>query len=108
MDEKLKEFQDRLDFIEFKQGLLFFKQPQHKASPLYEISSLEYIQLKNLLKIYEEKIENDEKINLEDYEFEIYKICPQVKKYSDSAKLISKVILKPWNYERLYYLAERR
>ena len=81
MDEKLKEFQDRLDFIEFKQGLLFFKQPQHKASPLYEISSLEYKQLKNLLKIYEEKIENDKKINLEDYEFEIYKICPQVKKY---------------------------
>ena len=102
MDEKLKEFQDRLNFIEFKQGLLFFKQPQHKVSLLYEISSLEYSQLKNCISKYEEKIENDEKINLEDYEFEIYKICPQIKKYSDSAKLISRVILKPWNYERLY------
>ena len=106
MDEKLKELQDRLDFIEFRQGLLFFKQPLHKASILYEISALEYNQLKSLIKAYEEKIINDEKINLEDYEFEIYKICPQVKKYPDAAKLISRVILKPWNYERLYYFVD--
>jgi len=106
VDNKLYELQDRLDFIEFKQGLLFFKQPQHKGSLLYEISIIEYDQLKNIIKVYEEKIENDEKINLEDYEFEIYKICPQIKKYPAAAKLISRVILKPWNYERLYYTFE--
>lgn len=106
MNENLKELQEKLDFIEFRQGLLFFKLPQHKADLLYEISLLEYKQLKNLIFIYEEKIKNDEKINIEDYEFEIYKICPQIKKYPTAAKLISKVILKPWNFERLYSILD--
>ncbi len=47
---------DKIAFLEFKQNILFLKQPQHKASIFAELTLDIFLQIRELTNLVEEKI----------------------------------------------------
>lgn len=95
-------FNDRLDFIEFKQKVLFFKQPNHKAVEFANLSLSEFILIRNFVSDYEKYILDNEYINLKDFELKLFKVCPSIKTYPSAAILVAKILMSKVNYDILF------
>lgn len=95
-------FNDRLDFIEFKQKVLFFKQPNHKAVEFANLSLSEFILIRNFVYDYEKCILNNEYIDLKDFELKLFKVCPSIKTYPSAASLVAKILMSKVNYDILF------
>ena len=47
MDDNNNNLLDRLDFLEFKQNLIFLKPPQHSAQIFYELSLEDFLNIRD-------------------------------------------------------------
>ena len=56
MDDNNNNLLDRLDFLEFKQNLIFLKPPQHSAQIFYELSLEDFLNIRDFTNEY--KIKN--------------------------------------------------
>lgn len=93
---------DRLDFIEFKQKLLFFKQPNHKAAEFANLSIMQFLDIKKFVYEFENYILDGNSVNLKDFEVSLFKVCPSVKTYPNAANLIAKILMNRENYDVLF------
>ena len=70
----IQQLRDRIDFIEFKQNILFLKPPHHKAPVFAQLSLDEFIKIRELTYMYSYRIENNERLTISDYEKELLKM----------------------------------
>lgn len=101
MSENIKNFVDRLDFIEFKQNIIFLKPPQHSTQLFYEITLEDFLKIRDFTKEYSLKIENEELVSLSDFEKKLIDIWQPAKSYPLSSSLIARVLMGKNLYARL-------
>lgn len=78
-NEQYTEIMKRLDFIEFRQQLLFDDDDLSRLLFEYKITHDQYQQIMDLMQHYREKIEQGESVSSAKYETEIYNIVPEHK-----------------------------
>ncbi|MGL4796975.1 MAG: hypothetical protein ACRC1Y_03000 [Paraclostridium sp.] len=93
---------DRLDFIEFKQNLLFFKQPNHKATEFANLSIGQFLLIRDFVCDFETDIIDNSYGNLKDFELKLLNICPSIKTYPNAASLVAKILMDQDNYDILF------
>ena len=71
-----KKTNERLDYIEFRQQLLFNNGSVDRVLFEYEITEKEYKKIMDLMDKFRTKIESGEKLSHEEFESNIYKIVP--------------------------------
>lgn len=101
MGENIKNLVDRLDFIEFKQNIIFLKPPQHSTQLFYELALEDFLKIRDFTREYSLKIENEELVSLIDFEKKLIDIWPPAKSYPLSASLISRILMGKNLYARL-------
>lgn len=100
MSSYVKIIYDKLDFLEFRQNILYLKLPQHKADIFLDMTIEEFIKIRDFTKEFEEKV-NLENYNLNYYENKIKKLWPTSKSFPMSSSLIAKSLMKKENYNKL-------
>lgn len=101
MDEKNKNLIDRLDFIEFKQNIIFLKPPQHSTQLFYELTLEDFLKIRDFTKEYSLKIEHGEFVSLNNFEKGLIGIWQPAKSYPLSASLIARVLIEKDLYSKL-------
>ena len=101
MDEINKNLLDRLDFIEFKQNIIFLKPPQHSTQLFYELTLEYFLKIRDFTNSYIIKVQNNENTSLSDCEKKLIDIWPPVKSYPLSAALIAKILMGSALYNKL-------
>lgn len=102
MSPYVQDIQDRLDFIEFKQNILFHKLPNHKADVFTKINIEEFLQIRELTINFEKDIIRNKNKTKKDYEKELFEICPKIKPFPSSSKLVAKSIMNEENFKILF------
>lgn len=92
---------DRLDFIEFKQNLLFLKPPQHSTQLFYELTLEDFLKIRDFTNRYIVRIENSENTSLSDFEKQLIDIWKPAKSYPLSASLFAKILMGNSLYSKL-------
>lgn len=103
MDENNRNLVDRLDFIEFKQNIIFLKPPQHSTQLFYDLTLEDFLKIRNFTKEYLLRVENDEVFSLNDFEKKLIDIWPSAKTYPLSASLIARVLMGKNLYSKLTF-----
>lgn len=98
----IQQLRDRIDFIEFKQNILFLKPPHLKASVFAQLSLDEFIKIRELTYMYSYRIENNERLTISDYEKELLKICSPLRSYPSYSTLIAKAIMNEDTFNKLF------
>ena len=101
MDVNNKNLFDQLDFLEFRQNIIFLKPPQHSTQLFYELTLEDYLRIRDFTKSYIIKIENKENTSLNDFEKKLIDIWPPAKSYPLSATLIAKILFGKNLYNKL-------
>lgn len=101
MDVNNKNLFDQLDFLEFRQNIIFLKPPQHSTQLFYELTLEDYLRIRDFTKSYIIKIENKENTSLNDFEKKLINIWPPAKSYPLSASLIAKILMGNDLYSKL-------
>ena len=101
MSENIKNLVDRLDFIEFKQSIIFLKPPQHSTQLFYELTLEDFLKIRDFTKEYSLKIENEGLVSLSDFEKKLIDIWQPAKSYPLSSSLIARVLMEKNLYARL-------
>lgn len=101
MDENNKNLVNRLDFIEFKQNIIFLKPPQHSTQLFYDLTLEDFLKIRDFTKEYSLTIENDKLASLSDFEKKLINIWQPAKSYPLSASLIARVLMGKNSYAKL-------
>lgn len=101
MDENNKNLVNRLDFIEFKQNIIFLKPPQHSTQLFYDLTLEDFLKIRDFTKEYSLTIENDKLASLSDFEKKLINIWQPAKSYPLSASLIARVLMGKNLYAKL-------
>ena len=101
MDVNNKNLFDQLDFLEFRQNIIFLKHHQHSTQLFYELTLEDYLRIRDFTKSYIIKIENKENTSLNDFEKKLIDIWPPAKSYPLSASLIAKILMGNDLYSKL-------
>lgn len=101
MDENNKNLVNRLDFIEFKQNIIFLKPPQHSTQLFYDLTLEDFLKIRDFTKEYSLIIENGKLASLNDFEKKLIDIWQPAKSYPLSASLIARVLLGKNLYAKL-------
>ena len=101
MSDNNKNVLDRLDFIEFKENLIFLKPPQHSAQLFYELTLEDFLKIRGFTNEYIMKIENNENVSLSDFEKKLIDIWQPAKSYPLSASLIARILMGNFLYNKL-------
>lgn len=101
MDEKNNYLIDRLDYLEFRQSLLFLKPPQHRTQLFYDLNLEDFLKIRSYTNYYCNKINNNENVSLNDFSRGIANIWPPAKLYPLSASLIAESLMPKDLYQKL-------
>lgn len=93
---------DRIEFLEFKQSILFLKQPQHKASIFHDLSLDVFLQIRDFTKSISEKILEGEKYTIGEYEQKLFELWPPIKSYPSSSSLVAKALMSNEVFNSLF------
>lgn len=101
MDENNKNLIDRLDFIEFKQNIIFLKPPQHSTQLFYDLTLEDFLKIRDFTNEYSSKIESGEITSLSEFEKKLIDIWQPARSYTLSASLIARVLMGKNLYDKL-------
>lgn len=76
-NEQYKEIMERLDFIEFRQELMFSNTELDRSLFEYKITRIEYRAIMDLMDKYRDLIHKGEKCSYYDFEQDMYEILPK-------------------------------
>lgn len=93
---------DKLDFLEFKQNILFLKPPQHKIAVFNDLSLDDFLKIRELTKDIEQKIVDGEILSIEKYEKGLFEVWPPLRSYPTSSTLIARALMNIDNYNALF------
>lgn len=94
--------EERLDYIEFRQRLLFDNDDVSRLLFEYEITHDEYTKIMDLMDEYRKKIENKESVSNDIFEEKIYSIVPS--KFGDYhfCEYIAKAFMESRRWEEVF------
>ena len=101
MDQNNKSLINRLDFIEFKQNIIFLKPPQHSTQLFYDLKLEDFLKIRDFTKEYSLIIESDNPTSLGDFEKKLINIWKPAKSYPLSASLIARILMEKNLYDKL-------
>lgn len=101
MDENNKYLLDRLDYLEFRQSILFLKPPQHRTQFFYNLTLEDFLEIRRYVNKYALKIRNNEVFSLNDFSKGIIEIWEPAKSYPLSTSLIGESLLEKDLYDKL-------
>lgn len=78
-DSKYQEIMKRLDFVEFRQELLFYNDDVSRSVFEYGLNREQYNAIMKLMQSYSERINQGEKCNHGEFEADMYGIVPKHK-----------------------------
>ncbi|MGL5717973.1 MAG: hypothetical protein ACRCXT_14720 [Paraclostridium sp.] len=93
---------NELDFLNFKQQVLFFKQPNHKATEFADLDINQFLDIRNLVDTFEDDITNGFNYNFKYFETELFKVCPSLKTYPSAAGLVARILMSRNIYDNLF------
>ena len=93
---------DRLDFIEFKQNLIFLNESQPKTSIFYKLTLDDFLKIRDLTLQFENQVNSGLKRSILDYEGELIKVCPLIKSYQSMTKPIAKILMRENIFNSLF------
>ena len=93
---------ERLDFIEFRQQLLFDNDDVSRILFEYQITLPEYTAIMNLMDQLRNKIDNGEKVSLGSYEQEIYRIVPSMNHDYHFCEFIAKAFYENGRWKEVF------
>jgi len=103
MNDKIREIESRLDFIEFRQELLFNNEsPVNRILFEYEINKNQYNQIMDLMDTYREKLNKNEKVFNSEFEEEIYKIVQQHKNNYHFVEYLTRAFMEERRWEEVF------
>ena len=94
--------EDRLDFIEFRQQLLFDNDEMSRLLFEYQITRNEYRKIMDLMESYRKRIANNEKVTSGEYERSIYKIVPSRDMDYHFCEFIAKTFFDEHRWEEVF------
>ncbi len=94
--------EERLDYIEFRQTLLFDNDSVSRLLFEYEITHNEYIKIMDLMDDYRTKIGNGESVNSGTFETQIYQIVPSRQSDYHFCEYISKSFMDEGRWEEVF------
>ncbi|MGL5329543.1 MAG: hypothetical protein ACRDD7_09755 [Peptostreptococcaceae bacterium] len=98
----LRVISDKIEFLEFKQNILFLKQPQHKASIFSELNLDDFLKIREFTEVFTQKVLSNNKLDISDYENELFKIWPPIKSYPSSSTLVAKALMDTDIFDKLF------
>lgn len=101
MDENNNYILNRLDYLEFRQSVLFLKPPQHRTQLFYNLTLEDFLKIRNYTNGYSLKIKNNENISLNDFSKGLTEIWQPAKSYPLSASLIAESLMEKDLYYKL-------
>lgn len=93
---------DKLDFLEFKQKILFLKEPQHKASVFCNIEIDDFLNIRDFTDQFKSRISNGEKLTISDYEKNLLDVYSPIKSYPGASTLIAKALMDEDTFNSLF------
>ena len=99
MSSYIKIIYDRLDFLEFKQNIMFLKLPQHKADIFIDLDISNFINIRDFTMDFQKDILRGKNYNLYDYEKEISTIWPKIKTFPYASNLVAKALMQSTAFE---------
>ena len=102
MSSYIRVIYDRLDFIEFKQNLIFLKQPQHKASVFSKLTLEDFLKIRDFTLEFENQIKSGLRTSISNYESKLFEICPLIKSYPSASTLIATVLMSEDIFNTLF------
>lgn len=94
--------EERLDYIEFRQHLLFNNDSVSRLIFEYQLTENEYHTIMDLMDNYRERIENKEKISSSEYESRIYEIVPELNGDYHFCEYIAKAFMEEGRWEEVF------
>ena len=102
MSSYVKIIYDKIEFLEFKQNILFLKQPQHKASIFAQLTLDDFINIRNLANEVEVMILVAKNMILIFLKKNFLKFGSPIRSYPYSTTLIAKALLKEDTFNSLF------
>lgn len=102
MSSYVKIIYDKLDFLEFKQNIMFLKLPQHKADIFLDLKIDDFIKIRDFTVEFQKEIARGKKLTLNDFEKGIHNIWPKIKSLPYGCSLIAKSLMQKTIYEVFY------
>lgn len=99
MSSYVKIIYNRLDFLEFKQNIMFLKLPHHKADIFVELNIDDFIKIRDFTLEFQKDILMGKRYNIRDYEKEINSIWPKIKSFPYAIDLVAKALMQKTAYE---------
>ncbi len=94
---------DKIEFIEFRQNILFLKQPQHKASIFFELHLDDFLRIRDFTENFSKRVVlGNEKLTIYDYEKELFNIWTPIKSYPSSSTLVAKALMSEDVFNQLF------
>lgn len=101
-DELVKEILERLEFIEFRQELLFDNTEVDRLLFEYKISRSQYRAIMDLMDIYRQKIEQGEEVSHHSFEQKVYGIVPEHHGNYHFCEFITRAFMEAGRWEEVF------
>lgn len=98
----MKDIEDRLNRIEFRQDLLFENTPISRLLYEYNISETEYTAIMDLMDEYRTKIESRKNVSSAEFEQRIYELVPSVSGDYHFCEYIAKEFAEDGRWEEVF------
>lgn len=96
------DYEERLDFIEFRQELLFTNSEADRLLFEYKITKGQYSRIMDLMDKYRTMIEKNEKVYHSSFESEVYKIVPQNDSDYHFCEYIVRAFMKEGRWDEVF------
>ncbi len=96
------ELEERLDFIEYRQELLFNNSPFSRELFECEVTRKEYLDIIKLLEEFQERINRQNPVSNGEYERRVYEIVPHLQGNYHFCKSVLKLLYENGDYKEVY------
>lgn len=102
MKRKFSNIEERLDFIEFRQELLFENSDLDRLLFEYEIDHAQYEKIMDLMQAYRKMLDTKEKVSNTAFENEIYSIVPEHRGDYHMCEFIARAFMDEHRWEEVF------
>ena len=96
------ELDKRLDYIEFRQELLFENTDLTRLLFEYEIDRKQYKKIMDLMEAYRKKLDNKESVNHGTFETEMFRIVPECHEDYHMCEYIARAFMDEHRWEEVF------
>lgn len=98
----IDKLEERLDFIEFRQELLFYNTPTNRILFEYNVTRSQYKKIMDIMDKYRGLIEKKEKVSHSTFEDEIYEIVDQHKGNYHFVEFLTRAFMEEERWEEVF------